>query len=158
MPLSKEDTTKSPGGSYEDAALSKPVADRPRNSAFDEYPILYSGNNDFFTPEKRQDIRKCNIQINDNQGRYSEDYMLFAITFGEDCLEKVEQEETPVHEHQRYCVKKGRKNHSPVEIFGPYWMQMMIVMWLRQRKQSCLKLRYYDDRRPQRIFYSRMRQ
>eukprot|EP00571_Detonula_confervacea_P010405 CAMPEP_0172302884 /NCGR_PEP_ID=MMETSP1058-20130122/4525_1 /TAXON_ID=83371 /ORGANISM="Detonula confervacea, Strain CCMP 353" /LENGTH=806 /DNA_ID=CAMNT_0013013537 /DNA_START=222 /DNA_END=2642 /DNA_ORIENTATION=+ len=67
--------------------------------------------NDFFTAEEKEAIDKCDIQVNSDQGIYSEDLMSRAIArVGEPPLEVVEQEggESP-QSYERYCVKKGQE-------------------------------------------------
>lgn len=58
----------------------------------------------FFTAEEEQAIEKCQIRINDNQGKYSEELLAQAIaSLGEPPLEDCGGKQL----HQKYCVKKG---------------------------------------------------
>jgi len=69
--------------------------------------------NNFFTAEEEEAIEKCNIKINGNQGKYSEDHMARSIARrGEPPLEMVEQGGNSLQLHEKYRVKKGEEKKS----------------------------------------------
>lgn len=70
---------------------------------------------DFFSAEEAEAIVRCNIQVNDNNGRYSEELVRQAIEeLRETMLQAVNQGGDGAGElqpHQQYCVKKGEQEN-----------------------------------------------